>query len=264
MGTSTHNPGQKGSTPLVPSWLDDENSEKSSIPQIADPERFKVPRGDFTRYINSGGRNSATMKRATSNYVRQSLGGSRNATIRLGTARQSTAKLFDLVNSFSRSGISNTEKQYALGNLIGKQADEVFRNIVDFVCPDGGTTDEGIARSSYIETIIDMPELGEVKIEDMGINQFSVFLKTYMSNVIMERLLNDIGNKSIVLPDDIDTVNYIQGQVKEYIDGAVSDSFAMLELESKLGKISTTQTQGITDSVYERAYSILEGMGENE
>ena len=23
MGTSTHNPGQKGSTPLVPSWLEE-------------------------------------------------------------------------------------------------------------------------------------------------------------------------------------------------------------------------------------------------
>lgn len=66
MGTSSHNIGQKGNTPLVPSWLDQpdvekqqntENDETSSIP-IGEPNRFTQPRGEFTRYINSAGRDT--------------------------------------------------------------------------------------------------------------------------------------------------------------------------------------------------------------
>ena len=53
MGTSTHNGGQKGGTPLVPSWLDqpDTNSQNESdnnasqIPPVGDADRFRSPRG---------------------------------------------------------------------------------------------------------------------------------------------------------------------------------------------------------------------------
>ena len=55
MGTSTHNGGQKGGTPLVPSWLDqpDTNSQNESdnndsqIPPVGDADRFRAPRGEL-------------------------------------------------------------------------------------------------------------------------------------------------------------------------------------------------------------------------
>ena len=69
MGTSTSNRGQNGKTPLVPSWLiDDENNgtkpdteitgdniQQQDDTQSYDSKRFTSPRSDFTRYINSGG-----------------------------------------------------------------------------------------------------------------------------------------------------------------------------------------------------------------
>lgn len=269
MGTSTRNQGQNGKTPLVPSWLDDNsgntdngenNNGNNAVPVQADPDRFRVPRGEFTRYVNSGGRSGGNLGKSVSNYVRQSLGGAHNATTRLGASRNSSARLMSVVGTMVSRGVEAASREFGLGELIGKNAGDVFLQIMDFVCPDGGSTDEGIARCSYIETIESMPELSNIAIENISEEQFLVFTETYMAKVIEERLLNDIGNKTISLPDDIGTVQVIQDQLGEYIFGSVSDAVTQLNVDIK--NINSSQTRSIVDSVYEKAYTILESLSE--
>jgi hypothetical protein len=263
MGTSTSNGGQNGNTPLVPSWLEDGDNQLEDdkpIPPPADGDRFRMPRSNFTRYVNEGGRSSHNLRKSTSQYVKQSLGGSKNATSRLGSARNSTERLVAFFNSISRNGVAETSRIYGLGDIIGKSARDVFLHIMDFVCPDGGPTDEGIARSSYIETLMTLTDLEDKTIETLTDDEFLAFTKTYMTNVIQERLLNDIGNKTISLPDDTATVEIIQNQVKDFISGSVSDAINDLHVEIK--SIDTNHTRDIVDSVYERAYSILSELEE--
>ena len=108
MGTSTSNPGQKGGTPLIPSWLDDGDFP----PQPQAPDRFTTPRADFTRFINDNksGNSGSTrhLSRAASRYVRNSLGGSSNATTRLGAARTSAVRMFSVFNSIIKRGVDET------------------------------------------------------------------------------------------------------------------------------------------------------------
>lgn len=261
MGTSTSNGGQKGNTPLVPSWLDDEDNQNNNLlPPQGDPERFRVPRNNFTRFINDGGRDTHNLHKATSQYVKQSLGGAKNATTRLGAAKNSTVRLVSIFNGFVNKGIAETSQKYGLGELIGKSAKEVFLHIMDFVCPDGGSIDEGIARSSYIETLVTLSDLENKTIENLTDVEFLTFTQTYMTNVIQERLVNDIGNKTISLPDDISQVEFIQQQIKDYISGAVSDSISALNLGIK--NIDSFQTQKIVENVYEKAYNILASLEE--
>ena len=58
MGTSTSNRGPNGHAPLVPSWLEEDNTNQSAgvdsqpgvslpIPQNADANRFRGPRASF-------------------------------------------------------------------------------------------------------------------------------------------------------------------------------------------------------------------------
>lgn len=261
MGTSTSNLGQKGSTPLIPSWLEDEESGKNDlIPNQGDPERFRSPRSNFTRFVNDRGRDTGNLHKATSQYIKDSLGGEKNATIRLGAAKNSTVRLVSIFNEFINNGVADTSKKYGLGQLIGKNAKEVFLNIMDFVCPDGGSMDEGIARSSYIEALMILPDIENKSIENLTDVEFLTFTKNYMTNVIQERLVNDIGNKIISLPNDIDEVEFIQSQINDYIFGAVSDSISALNLDIK--NIDNTQTQNIVESVYEKAYNILASLEE--
>jgi hypothetical protein len=263
MGTSTSNGGQNGNTPLVPSWLDDENNSQENnmpIPPSADGARFRIPRSNFTRYVNEHGRSTHNLHKATSQYVRHSLGGAENATTRLGAARSSTARLFSFFSSIANNGVAETSRKYGLGELVGKSAKDVFLQIIDFVCPDGGSTDEGIARNSYIETLMTLSDLDNKTIETLTDEEFLTFTKTYMTNVIQERLLNDIGNKSISLPDDISEVEIIQRQINDYIFGTVSDAISSLNIN--INGIDTSQTKEIVYTVYKKAYSILSALEE--
>ena len=155
MGTSTHNGGQKGGTPLVPSWLQqpDENMQNETngtqIPPMGNADTFTAPRGEFTRYINSGGRDSSLGRKSVSNYISKSLGGSSNATQRMGAARSSTARLLNIAGAFASGGARAVEQYLSIENLSNKSASDAFIAITDFICPDGGPQDEGIARSAY-------------------------------------------------------------------------------------------------------------------
>ncbi|MBQ3258630.1 MAG: hypothetical protein IJA67_14660 [Oscillospiraceae bacterium] len=261
MGTSTSNPGQKGGTPLVPSWLDDEG-DYDLQPQL--PDRFSIPRGNFTRFINDNrlgnGGDSDHLSKATSHYVRNSLGGSSSATARLGAARRSTAQMISVFNSFLTRGISDSQRLFRLGDIIGKKAADALLMIGKFICPDGGSIDEGIARGSFIEAIIAMPELQDKNIEDLSPHEFLTFTEHYMSRVIEERLINDIGNKCFSLPDSVAQIDEIQRQLSEFIFGSVSDAVTKLNVD--ISHINSTQAIKIVDSIYKKSYDILAGLEE--
>jgi hypothetical protein len=266
MGTSTSNHGQNGNTPLVPSWLGNDDGDQQTgqhqqaQTQPADPKRFSVPRGNFTRYVNSDGSRDRSLHRATSNYIRHSLGGSQNATTRLGSARNSTTRLVSVFSSFINHGVEKTSRDYKLGDIIGKSASDVLLHIMNFVCPDGGSTDEGITRNSYIEALSTLPDWENKTIESLSPSEFLAFTEIYMANVIEERLLNDIGNKLFALPNDVAQVDILQWQLKDYIKGAISD--AVSELNIDISSIDTSQTQAIVDSIYRTAYDILSELEE--
>lgn len=271
MGTSTRNKGQSGHSPLVPSWLEGEGNISSAdgsatqtsdtvIPQDADPNRFRGPRTSFTYFINSGGRYTNSARNGISNYISRSLGGSSKATQRLGSARGSTARLHSVLNVLSSGGgIQEIARQLSIDNLEGLHAKQFFLKIAEFICPDGGPNDEGMVRSSYFEVISD-PNLATKTTEQLSAEECESVLKNFMSRIIMEHILNDIGNRIIVLPDDIDTVSHIEDTVRQIIKQDVSDAF--VEVHSSNNRVTNDVAQSITDRIYQRTYELLEGLGE--
>ncbi len=274
MGTSTHNSGQKGGTPLVPSWLDeplDGNNEPQDInpgdnnyqdENVGMPDRFSMPRNEFTRYINSGGRNTSQGRKSVSNYVKNSMGGSSNATKRLGAARSSSARLLSVAGVFAAGGAKAVEQYLSVNNLAGKKACDAFIAITDFICPDGGPADEGIARAAYISAIEDSPEIANVRFEDLSVPQIMLIVERSMVNVILGRIENDIANKVIMLPQDISIANSIISQMKDFIGGAISD--AIVKVGVDVGKLEQGKSLKIVDSVYKTAFDIIVSVGETE
>ena len=270
MGTSTHNGGQKGGTPLVPSWLDqpDTNPQNESddngsqIPPLGDADRFRAPRGEFTRYINSGGRDRSLGRKSISNYIRNSLGGSSNATQRMGSARNSSAKLLNVAGVFASGGARAVEQYLSIENLSHKTASEAFIAITDFICPDGGPQDEGIARAAYISAIEESPEMVTIRFEDLTSKQIMVIVERTMANAIFNRITNDIGNKIILLPQDRAISDSLIVQMKDFVKGAVSD--AVIGLDIKAGNIRQEDSLRIVDQVYKATFDIMVSAGENE
>lgn len=260
MGTSTHNEGQKGSTPLVPSWLEQPDTNEQ-FPPIGDANRFRKPRGEFTRYINSGGRDSDMGRRGISNYIRHSLGGSTNATRRMGAARSSSAKLLNVAGVFASGGARAVEQYLSITNLAQKTANDALIAIADFICPDGGLQDEGIARLAYISAIEESPEIAAIKFEDLTSEQIMVIVERTMANAVFDRITNDIGNKIILLPQDWNVSENLIQQMKDSVKGSVSDAITALNI--KAGNIRQSDSLKIVDQVYKMAFDFMIEAGEN-
>ena len=269
MGTSTRNKGQSGHTPLVPSWLDEgtngevtpEYTGMKPIPPDGDINRFTGSRKAFTQYVSGGGRDGSSMRRTVSRYVNHALGGSTRATTRLGSARSSTARLYGVLNNLSGAGgVREVAHQLSINNLEGLPASEFFIKIATFVCPDGGTNDEGLVRSAYYDSITDNVDLYGKKTEELTADECSAILENFMGKVILEHIMNDIANQIITLPDDIEQVSHIEGLVEQHIKQSVSDACA--EVKQNQMQMTNGRAQEITDSIYQKTYEILERKGE--
>lgn len=271
MGTSTRNKGRNGHSPLVPSWLEESNGMQSSngtemqipmtvIPVNADSNRLRGPRTLFTNFVNSGGRDTGSARRAISYYVSRSLGGSSNAVQHLGSARRSTAKLHGVLSILSgEGGVQEVARLFSIENLEGLPATLFFIKVAEFICPDGGPNDEGMVRSSYFETIND-PLLASKTTEQLTGEECEEVLKNFMSHIIMEHIENDIGSQVIILPDDVDTVSQIEDKVRQIIKQDVSDAF--VEEHTNNVAITNEVAQIITDRIYKKAFELLEGLGD--
>ena len=270
MGTSSHNIGQKGNTPLVPSWLyqpdvekqQDADKDETRPVTVGETNRFTQPRAEFTRYINSAGRDTSMARRSIANYVRNSMGGSRNATQRLGAARNSSARLLNVAGIFASGGAQAVERYLSLENLANKNATDALLAIADFVCPDGGAQDEGIARNAYITAIEESPEIASIPFEELTAEQMLLIVQKSMANVVCSRILNDIGNKIIRLPDDIDVAEMLVVQIKEFVKGAISD--AVSDLKVDVNNLSQHKSIDIVNKIYRTAFEFMARVGDDE
>ena len=202
------------------------------------------------------------LRRATGQYIKSSTGGSRNAVTRLGSARASTVRLFGVLNTVLSNGTSNNIGFLDLKTVMSVNAADFFAGMVDYICPDGGPTDEGLVRDAFIDTIANMPELLDKNVGDLKEAELIVFMKTYMANIVFKRLLNDIGTKSISLPSDVDMIERIQKDTLTYIEGAVSDAFSKIGVS--ILDFKQSDANDVVDQIYETTYDILVEWGETE
>lgn len=258
MGTSSHNSGQSGHTPLVPSWVyGEEGVIDAPIEPNGDSQRFAAARGNMTRFAANG--NIRNFKKAVSEYVGNSTGGARRAVDRLGSARKSTAVLVGVLGAYSEGGAVAVQDYLRTYNLIGARADEALRSITELICGDGGTTDEGIARDAYIDTLADMKELRGVQFEDLVPSQIMLFLEGCMARIVVGKLLNDIGNKTLSIPDSLRRAGNVKKRMINLVKGLIGDIATKINLSPD--KIQKEKAQSICDDVYERVFLSFQAAG---
>ncbi len=290
MGTSTAYGGPGGGTPLVPSWLGSEGEAggtsptapagppasdpanptslppappaRPTIPAPADNNRFTAPRSNFTRFAHSGGTDRASLGRAVSGYVSKSAGGARQAAQRMGTSRNSGARLLGFLADAQARGAIEALRSLNLEGLAGRPIDEVFMGLADYICPNAGTVDEGIAREAFIETIVDLSTLGVTDLDTLTPDQMQTVFELYANHSIEALLFNDIRTKLVTAPANPQVALQVQSQLRDFIRNSVSDALTSARAETP------TLTQGrvnaFVDTVYERAFGILQVIGAAE
>ncbi|MBY0135179.1 MULTISPECIES: Qat anti-phage system associated protein QatB [Alphaproteobacteria] len=291
MGTSSAFGGQGGGTPLVPSWLGNEGSppaapdgatppngggappaqpparppappERPPVPPTADPTRFSAARGNFSRFAGSGGDDRKALGRAVSHYVGSSSGGARTAAARMGSARGAGSRLLGFLSDAARRGATEALRALNLGALAGRPIEEIFLGLADYVCPDGGTIDEGIAREAFVETIADLAGAGITDLDSLTPDQMQTVFELYATNAIEARLCNDIGLKAVSLPSDSRQAARVQAQLNDFIRRAVAD--ALTTARAAVAALTPDRVLAFVGGIYEQAFGILQIMGDAE
>ncbi len=291
MGTSNPYGGPKGGTPLVPSWLDlpgdssanngvetglpsDGETSNSlnpetgqtqvppAIPSVAVSARFATARNNFSRFVRSGGSDRKRLGHAISNYVSTAAGGSRQAARRMGASRAAGAGLIGFLNDARSHGVQNALRTLNLDALAGRPIEEVFLGLADYVCPEGSTVDDGIARSAFIEMIVELSQVGIESLDSLTVDQMNTVFEIFATNAIEARICNDIGMKAISLPANVAEAQYIEDQLHDFIQRGVSD--ALTRARHALETLTESRVLEFVDKVYESAFALLQALGESE
>ena len=285
MGTSSPFGGQGGGTPLVPSWLGDDGAPPAApdgtgpdgqppdaagpaatphapIPPIADPRRFSAARNNFSRFVNSGGTDRRSLGRAVSHYVGSSAGGARTAAARMGSSRGAGSRLLGFLSDAVARGTAEALRVMNLDVLAGRPIEEIFLGLVDYVCPDGGSIDEGIAREAFIETIANLVEAGITDLSSLTADQMQTVFELYATNAIEARLCNDIGKGTITFPSDALDVAQVQAQLHDFIQRGVAD--ALTAPRDAASALTPDRVLEFVGGIYEQAFVILQIMGDTE
>jgi hypothetical protein len=272
MGTSSKNSGQRGYTPKIPRWSTEPERGAPPDDSIVDPgtgdlkgedefdaNRFRQPRNLFTRFIKGGGKSVESAKKAIGVYVEETLGGSRNATLRIGLARKATEKLLLFIILFLQEGLDSIEKDLSVSEIAEESTILVLRLMMETICPDGGMTDEGIVRDAYVSTIEEMEQSLDIPFKDVSEKVLIFFLERFVTNLIFNRILNDIGNKITNLPETVESIHAVEQQIKTYLHDTVVEALAESQLD--LSRISHDEIESVVRKIYQQTFKLLQHRG---
>lgn len=284
MGTSTPFSGPNSKDPLVPDFVndgdatppapapqDDDEAEPvppappprpAPVPPAPPPDRFRNARRNFTKFASSGGDDRRALGRAVSQYVSQATGGSGPAARRMGSSRGVAARIAGFLGEVSARGLQAALLTFNLAGMAGSTPAEIFSALVEQICPEGGSIDEGIARDAFMETVVDLADAGIADMSSLTPEQMQTVLELYVAHTIEDRIYNDIGIKGVQIPTDASAAQKVQDQLHEFILGGVSDAFNETALD--FAAIDPNTIGQTIERIYGAAFDILEALGEEE
>ncbi|HEU5122471.1 MAG TPA: Qat anti-phage system associated protein QatB [Verrucomicrobiae bacterium] len=290
MGTSAKYGGPSASSALIPTFLEvsappaapppeeekkDDKKQKEKpaqekkpdpqtpkqlppIPKAAPPNGFRSSRTSFNSYVSSG--EGRSLRNSLSSYVSKGTGDGRTATRRMGSAIPSVGRAIGFVQDVARSGIDKALADLGLEFLIGQPAEQALAILTDAICPAGGPIDQAIAREAWDEAVLELSDLEISDIKDITPEQWHGLVVDFITRTIETKVINDVGNKGISLPTDVEAINQLQTDLHEIIHGAVTDAIGnRLDVGQT---IAQKDIQGLVVDIYDGSFTYLEGLEE--
>jgi len=180
----------------------------------------------------------------------------------MGSSKVSGANLINFLSDVRERGAQEALRSLNLESLAGKPVEDIFVGLSDYICKEGGSVDEGIARDAFIETIANLAGSGITDLDSLSIDQIQTVLELFVTHSVEARLCNDIGTKTIILPQSPRIANDIQTQLHDFIRRGVSDSLS--DARERMMTLTPERALDFIQDVYERAFSILEILAEGE
>jgi len=175
---------------------------------------------------------------------------------------EAAAGLVRFLNDASTNGVREALRTLNLESLAGRPIEEVFAGLADYICPEGGSIDEGIARDAFVETIADLAGAGITDIDALTPGQIQTVFELYATHAIEARICNDIGTKVVTLPANSRAAERVQAQLRDFIQRGVSD--AINSAGVNIQSLTPDAVMGFVTDVYQSAFDVLQTMGDGE
>lgn len=225
-------------------------------------KRYTPGRKAFNKGARSGdsGDRERAFGRSASSYVSRSGGGA-GASARASTDRRAAGRLVDLLLRAGAEGsdIRQELRRLDLASLAQRSTTEIFEALIDYICEPGGDLDQAFVRDAYSEALHEMPKDMIDRLERPDSTTINFVLERFITNTIMSRLLNAVGNGAITLPETAASAVSLNDSFREWILGRVQDA-----MEATKGVFREGQVSAQIDRIYETAYGILEKAGQDE
>jgi hypothetical protein len=175
-------------------------------------------------------------------------------------ARAAGGRLVGFLADAATRGVAAALRRFNLDALAGSPAQEVFVALTDFICPDGGQMDEGLARDAFLETVAELSDAGITTLDALTPEQIAAIFERFVAHSIEDRVVNDIGTREIELPASNAAVVQIQEQLHDFVLGAVHD--AVHRVRADLSSLTSDRLDAVVEQIYEASFELIAQMAE--
>lgn len=284
MGTSSSFRGEKPTNPLIPSWIEQNNTNNVVTPssQESEPEqnqsnqnensnspkeeitqevmppstsnRFRTAKVNLNKFIKSNAVNKKYLSKSVSSFIKKSMGGSSTLSKRMNKERKTAGNLLKILIDATQQGIRDTAEQYfSPESLKTLSIKEIYIVLSDHIIGSAGDLDNGLIREAYNQTLGELLELDESILEKPNTEIITLIMESFITNTIVNRILLTISNGIITNPKSVLEKENIDGIMKSYIRGAVSDS-----MKKENDKFTSKNINKLITKIYNNSLSILE------
>lgn len=258
MGTSSSNPGPKGTASLLPPWApaatdgavggaadEPADNAESNAPEgqtsplddatapnladLANAGSWIVPRrlvGRLAASSSTGHGARADLRRAVGGAVR-AMGGPRGATRASGAGRSTARGLGGFLAAAAAGGVAAAAAQFGLAEYLGRGARVFLTRLVDTLGPDGALTEDVVARAALTATVeeledrLDLDAAGLEALDSLTPEMIRDALVSFVTHYVYERLLAALANQIATRALDPARVRQVEREAWRYLEEAV-------------------------------------------
>lgn len=174
----------------------------------------------------------------------------------MGSSRQTSVGLLTFARDFATVGPVEALRPFNLEAFAQAPVADVFPQILEALCPPGGTIDEAIARQAMLDAIARLCDRFDGPVGALTPDSLRDLFLDFVASSIEGRLLNDIGTRLVDLPDSVSTLDGLSKDVRDFIDNCVTNSLG--DRLQDVAAIPSADIQTTVDAIYQATFTYIE------